>query len=453
MMSRSKNGIPSGILAGWILCGLLVCALGLAAFEQRLNGVTPHAYGTVGLWSAGLLLAAALLLRVFLAGSSKKKRCCFLGGLMLIAGLPALYALNASHEWRAGVGLFPLTHWHLLPASAFPEGTIRGLWLSVALASSLGAAASLPSGARRLLTALIVSAAAGMALLALHQRMVPRPYPVYEWTGLFVSQNHFAAFSYLVFPVALASGARAQYRAFQGGRLSNPSGFCYLVAGLLAGAVIVTGSRAGIAVMVVQVIGFILIQWRIRWRYPFAMQPFSRIHRMILGSLLVLVLASGGIGLARNLQLVRAVGHDLSFRSTVASDTLAMWRSRQWWGTGPGTFSVVFPYYQTLPVNQYFFKHAHCEPLQFLAEYGILGGGMTLAGFVLIGRSSRRYDRRSTQVPSFMELEGYGLLLALGGVGLHSLVDFPFRHPLILMLTCVWIGLLAGGRSRWKTED
>jgi len=369
--------------------------------------------------------------------------CHLLGGLILLGGLPVIYALNASHEWRAA-GLVPVEHWRLLPASAYPAGSLQAVWRAVMLAVVLWGTSVLPSKRRKVLVALMLAGAGVVALLTLHYRLAPRS--AYDWSRLFVSRNQYAAFACLMFPVALTSGARSQYKAFLGGRLSNPSGLWYLVAGLLAVSVIQTGSRAGIGILILQLAGFVWTQWRIRHNHPFAIPPLSPLHKVLLGGALVLALGLGSVSLIRNQPLLRQAGGDLEFRGVVRGDTWSMWRSRKWWGTGPGSFATVFPYYQTLPVDQYYFRHAHCEPLQFMAEYGILGGGLTIMGVALIlkGTGRRMGSRRS--LPAFKELEAHGLLLALGGVMLHGLVDFPFRHPLNLLLACVWVGLLAGSR-------
>ncbi len=362
-----------------------------------------------------------------------------LGGLILLVGLPVVYALNASHEWRAG-GLIPVEHWNLLPASAYPAGTFQAIGSAVILAAALLAGAVLPSSPRKVLIALILAGAGVVALLTWHCRLAPRS--AYDWTWLFVSRNQFAAFACLVFPVALTRGARSTYKAFLGGRLSNPSGLWYLVAGLLAVSVLQTGSRAGMAILILQIAGFILIQWRIRRDHPFAIPPLSPLRKVFMGGALALLVGLGIVSLIRYPPVLRPAGGDLDFRGVVRRDTWAMWRSRKWWGTGPGTFSMVFPYYQALPVEHYYFRHAHCEPLQFLGEFGLLGGGLTLLGAGLILKGAVRRSGTSRQMPAFKDLEGQGLRLALGGVLLHGLVDFPFRHPLILLVAGVWVGIL-----------
>ncbi len=368
-----------------------------------------------------------------------------LGGLILLAGLPVMYALNASHEWRAG-GLIPVDHWRLLPASAYPEGTTQVLGSAIMLAVVLWIGTALPSRPRKVLIALMLAVAGALAMLTMNHRLVPRS--PYDWTWLFVSRNQFAAFSCLMFPMALTSGARSQYKAFLDGRLSNPSVLWYLVACLLAVSVIQTGSRAAIAILILQIAGFIGIQWRVRRENPFVIPPLSMLRKVLLGGALALAIGLGTVSLIRNHQLLGAAGGDLEFRSVVRSDTSSMWRSRKWWGTGPGTFATVFPYYQTLPVERFYFRHAHCEPLQFLAEFGILGGVLAILGVGLILKGASRRPRYSQKVPAFKDLEGYGLMLSIGGVALHSLVDFPFRHPLILLVSGIWLGMLAHAFTR-----
>jgi O-antigen ligase len=281
----------------------------------------------------------------------------------------------------------------------------------------------------------------GIVLFTLQQRL--ESGSIYDWSWLFVSRNQFAAFACLVFPVALTCGARSHYKAFLSGRLSSPAGCFYLVAGLLAAAVMQTGSRAGIAIVVLQTFCMVMIQWRIRIRYPIVVPPPSIWQRAFVSISLVLGIGFGSLALMRNYSALRNASVDFDFRQTVRADTFTMWRAQKWWGSGPGTYERVFPYYQTLPIDQYFFRHAHCEPLQFLAEYGVLGCVIVVLGIGLIlagiGHHSPSVDAKT---PPEAELEGAGIVLALGGVLLHGLVDFPLRHPVILCVAGVWLAML-----------
>jgi hypothetical protein len=77
--------------------------------------------------------------------------------------------------------------------------------------------------------------------------------------------------------------------------------------------------------------------------------------------------------------------------------------------------------------------NVHCDPLQYAAEFGLIGSafGLTaLAGLL---------------VPAFRAMRRGGSLMVLGGAGLAlvaalSLIDIPFRCPAILM---TWTSILA----------
>jgi O-antigen ligase len=232
--------------------------------------------------------------------------------------------------------------------------------------------------------------------------------------------------------------------AFQTGRMSSPAGITLLAAALIGAAVAVSRSRAGLAVSGLIVVIFIFWQFRLQRRYPFMIPPASLAAKISLGTGALAVAGMVMLKVIRESGALARIVQELFFRRQVMADVLSMWKSHPWWGTGPGSFAAVFPYYQSVSLEKHFFAHAHCEPLEFLTEYGLLGGAVFLtvmAGLLLCGRHR---DTQSRSSPSFNELEGFGLMLALCGIGLHSLTDFPLRHPLNALLTWVWTGILLG---------
>lgn len=407
-----------------------------------VSGVDPSVLGHVAKSTFSLL---GLLGLVWSACKERRLIHFFIGATGVI-GLIAVYYYNPTHRWEEGVGALPIDHISLLPGSAFPLGTQTALAFAVTAAITAGLAIGLKD--REVLRGFGVASVVGAvtALFVLAQRLTPHLFPVFEWTGFFVYENHFAAFANLILPIALACGRRAQYRAFQSGQASSPAGLFYWMVFLLTAAVMLSRSRAGLFITGGTITAFILMQIRLRRRYPFLTPPLVWITKVGLGAG-VMILGLGLIGILHEEALLRSLGQELSFRSQTLLDTLSMWRDYRVWGTGPGSFAAVFPYYQSLPIGKYFFSHAHCEPLEFLAEYGVLGGGLIALAVAWIFFFGRCRDVQNTHSPSFMELEGFGLILALCGMGLHSLIDFPLRHPVNALLTWAWVGILVNRLS------
>ncbi len=114
-------------------------------------------------------------------------------------------------------------------------------------------------------------------------------------------------------------------------------------------------------------------------------------------------------------------------------------------GSGAGTFSEVFPYYQPSDIPG-FFRHAHNEYFQILAEFGLVG--TVLLGSTLV----MMWFLPAVRGRSYFDLGRWGrycLSLALLGVALHSLVDFRLRAPVICMLVASFMGI-GGGWRFWR---
>ena len=350
-----------------------------------------------------------------------------------------LYGLNPTYSWAEGAGARPIDHLSFLPGTAFPEGTASTARFALMAVTACGLTMSLEGKSVGLLFSGMILVGAITSLIAIGQRLSPRPYPVFDFTGFFPYENHFAAFVNLLLPITLCQGMRCRMRALQKGKLSSPAPLFFCAAGLMVAAVSLCDSRAGLLIAGLIVGSWLLWMAWLSRRYPQLMRVPSRcvVPGAIAAGVFVLIPA-----LVWAIRQMRRVGDELEFRFDVVADTLSMWLSRPWWGTGPGSFRAVFPYYQSLPVEKYFFRHAHCEPVQFLAELGVLGVlvCMVAGGLILSSGTGRKNRRRLT--PSFLALEGFGLCVALVGVGLHSLVDFPFRHPMIALLTVVWAAIL-----------
>lgn len=424
-----------------VLLFLLLLLLGAAAWNPFLSVS----------WSIGLLPGlAALSLAVCLFGRALPLRLGVAGAALL--GLIALYAWNPTHRWTEGTGLLPVAHIGWLPGSAFPVGSWGTLGLAAAMVAAYALAFQLSERQVRFLQMAVMLGAAAMALAVLTQRLEPKHSPIYEHTGIFVNENHFAVFSNLILPVVLALAARARFRAVQDGKPSSPAGLFILIAVLMGAAMALCHSRAGVTVMALEVMAVVGLCHILVRQYPFAGIPASFFEKS-LGALAILVVgALAVVAFAREWHHLDAIGREWAFRSGILKDTLAAWRAQPVWGTGPGTFTEVFPYYQSAVYQSHTILHAHCEPVQFLSEFGVVGG-LWVALAVLLGLSARRVAREEEeQIPSFVALERRAFALGLFACALHAGIDFPLRIPLIALLVAAWAGVWAGHRVPRKAE-
>lgn len=393
-----------------------------------------------GPWSVTGLLAMAAASLAVVPVRNRWAYAILLGGI-------ALYALNPTHRWVEGAGLLPAEPLPGLPGSAYARGTWNALGMAAGACAAFVLASALSARKARILQGAAAAAGAGLSLMALAQRLEPKAFPVFERTAIFVYENHFAAWANLVLPVTLALGARFRFQAVLEGRKSSPAGLCFLAALLLAAAIVLSRSRAGIAGMALAV-GVCALYYRsLSASLPFAGRAPARGRRIWVAGLCLAVAAAAAAAVAREWSGLAGLQTEVAFRWAILKDTLAVWRGQPVWGAGPGTFAAVFPYYQADPLLQgRTFLHAHCEPAQFLAEFGWLGGAglLAAAGFAVSGICGRR--ETDPDLPAFAELErrafGLGLLVCF----LHAIMDFPLRNPWIGMLAAAWAGIWAGSR-------
>jgi O-antigen ligase len=358
--------------------------------------------------------------------------------------LAGIYVLNHSHDWASG-GAMPVPYCAWLPASSNVSDSLGALHMGLMLLAMLALGRQL---GQRQITALgwgLIAGSSMMALVVLGQRLTPKPYPVFELTGLFRYENHYAAFANMTLPLALFWGLRQRIQELRGGSVSSP--FLLYVGGacLIGSAVLLSGSRAGILISFLVLLVFAAARLVLGRRYPILFRPVPRVVRTLIGPMVVAALTCGFlVYLWPRMGSGAGLASEISFRLQVLQDTVSMWLDRPLWGTGPGTFASVFPYYQSSSIETHYLKHAHCDPLEFLAEYGILGVLSLLAvvGTLFIPIRGMRFGNQRL-IPAWFEIEGLALILALLTIALHGMVDFPFRHPLNTLLAALFIAIVS----------
>jgi O-antigen ligase/polysaccharide polymerase Wzy-like membrane protein len=125
-------------------------------------------------------------------------------------------------------------------------------------------------------------------------------------------------------------------------------------------------------------------------------------------------------------------------------------------GFGPGTFRVVFPSYNSVSMSRVpgTWRFLHEDYLQTVLEWGWLGSSLwALLFFGGITTGIRSYNKyaRSEWTPRRRLLEPL-VIIALVGVALHALVDFPFQIASIQLYVATYLGL-CWGSSLWRSEE
>ena len=207
---------------------------------------------------------------------------------------------------------------------------------------------------------------------------------------------------------------------------------------LLAGAVLLTTSRAGIGLLiVVAAIAAVVVGYRYRARW----NPRTM---MVLGGTGVAVLATLAWAFATN-PVAGRIGARFANGSEPRPE---IWRDtiyaigQYWpWGSGIGTFVPVFVAAERLEaVDSSFPNRAHNELLELALEAGIPGLA-ALAG--LVGFLAWRWATRIRATASDGERAELGFAAAtLVLLGAHSIVDYPLRSMALAALAGVAGGII-----------
>ena len=237
-----------------------------------------------------------------------------------------------------------------------------------------------------------------------------RPAPGAQVFGPFVDKSHFAVLMELLLPGALLLALRDSEKQL----------IYFVLCGLMLASVVVCASRAGAVIVVAEVLTVLLVS---------TLWSKGRVTRGSRGRLLLKVgaLAAIAIGLTlaagteKLLQRFAALEKDIN-RVEVATATWEIFETRPLQGYGLGSFQFVFPAFSPFD-DGYRWDHAHNDPLQFAMELGIAGPIAILALIVLLF------------VGKYPQEIWLGRILPLAGAGMHSLVEFPFQIPGLVMVS------------------
>ncbi|REJ81856.1 MAG: O-antigen ligase domain-containing protein [Acidobacteria bacterium] len=369
----------------------------------------------VALFGAFVALAAACGGRVFPVVAP-------LAWVALLGAAPMLGARFGS-SWLDGV-------------SAAPELSARlaALWLGLAAFAAALAWACRRRRARLVVALGIVSASGVQLTMAVLDRMLGGGDSIWRVAvapaggrlrGTYVNPDHLAFLLLLALPLVAVWAARWMRRS--GERGGNP-----LVAAVVPLAlwslfllgVAATGSRAALAIAAV--VG--------------ALQATVRLARLgrggrLLASLLVvaavglpLILGPLGEGSAL-IRYAESSRYDLRFdqRWTVYRTTFALWLERPLLGHGLGAFREAFDRVQPESLQRDWW-HAHSDPLELLADVGLIGTvPLVLVWLALVVGLMRRRLGGALRGDDGDLAEALACSLLAGAA--HCCVDFPLANP------------------------
>ncbi len=412
--------------------------------------------------SLGGLAALALLLAPLEHGNNLALLGAVIGLLLVAAGgtvlarrdgpavapHPLLAALFLLWGWAGVAGLLGEVRysawlaWWTLGAAPL-AAVVGGRW-----AGRPGAAA------RRI--GLLLALAAALALHGLWQRFAMGE----QARSLFLNPHTHEAFLSLASLPALALLARRLGAPPPAPRPWLLAAACLLVVFAIA----VNGGRgstlslgAGVAVLVALGRGWGRMGWR----------ALGRVVALVLGAYLAAALLApgsversvGGLAaetgsVARRLSGGPALAarpeseRDPAQRLLLWGSTLRLIREMPWHGVGPGNFWQAFARYRD-PRDASAGFHAHNDYLELLAELGWPGLGLLAVLMALVAHAGARAVR-ARRAAGGSRAEAIGLLAALGGLAVHSLVTFNLYALAVLALAGLYLGRLSSlaGRRR-----
>jgi O-antigen ligase len=234
--------------------------------------------------------------------------------------------------------------------------------------------------------------------------------------GPFVNRNHFAGFAELTVPVGLA------LMIFRGLRRDT-----FPLASLLTivpvGALILSGSRAGIVSFAFELVVLALIaRTRKRGAYP------PRLAALALVGLAAIALI-GWLGVSKAIErfsTLHAGDITLSRRSTMVRGAVRVFLTHPIAGCGLGSLVAVYPRFETF-YDGLIVDHVHNDYMEILAEMGLLGALCGCAFLWILFRDARKCF--VAEQGHFSRAIHAAAITALCGLLLHSLVDFNLHIP------------------------
>jgi O-antigen ligase/polysaccharide polymerase Wzy-like membrane protein len=250
--------------------------------------------------------------------------------------------------------------------------------------------------------------------------------------GPFINRNHYAGWMVMAMPVvagyACAQLAQAERPYARGlaatlrwlARVDSSRfilvGFCALMMGT---ALVVTGSRSGVASFAVAMLVFGLLAMRL------SRGGRARV-KVAVCMIVILVAAVGWAGVDRTVGRFLVARADAPSRLVAWQDTARIIDDFPLVGTGMGTYAQAMMVYQT-GGRPRMYAQAHNDYLQIVAEGGGLVAIPVVVTALIVAAGIRRRLRRGDDSATYWVRAG--AIAGLAGIAAQSLVEFSLQMP------------------------
>jgi O-antigen ligase len=427
-----------------VSCGLSILSLGVALCVRRYSGKYASR-------QPFRLRTLPILLRfpIFWLGLM------FLFYILVQALNPAwIYAATDRGWWLQGV-----SHIAWLPTGLRTPFAQASPWRSLMIYSSawMSTCAIWTGFTRRkslrILLVLLTINAFLLALFGLAERALHADRIFWFWkppasyfVSSFVYRNHAGAYFDLTLAICCAVGFWYYRLQIRRQEPSSPAVMFGLFAAIIAAIVLYSYSRGATILM----LGLLAIVAGMIGRLSFLSRDSSRslLTIIFVGLVFVTIVGLSLIGLKTDEigERMRTLGrqidpHSENFRLVVYQATWEMAEDRLVLGWGAGSYYYCFPGYQARHPEICFardshkrllFEHTHDDYLELLAEYGVVGCSLLVAGlaYCLFRLLRLRVWRHPSASILFL-----GCLVTM----IHATFDFPFFNPAVLITwCCLW---------------
>lgn len=451
-------------ITDWIAVALLGIALGL-------GGATGQ-----GFWSdsiaqlAGVFVVFAVILSALNASSPSSLRTPLVLAAMVVVvpsaqliPLPpevwsVLPGRSTIYESFVQIGVDP--PW--LPLSLSPEKTLRACLSLVPPVAVFLSAALLGPGARRWMALSVLafvglSIALGAAQISDGPSSPLRFYPATNLgaaVGFFANRNHFSA---LLYSGVCFLGAWTIWLAQRRGeKFQVALVLCLMLYVMLAAAILMAGSRAGIGLAMLAAIGIGSMAVRelgggVLAAFDMRDMRFSIILATIAG---VVVITGAFLSATKLVDLIET----MVVREARLEIFKTTWSAANAYapiGAGFGTFASVYQMFESpQQIASEFINRAHNDWLEIWLEGGLVSVGAAAAFFVWFARASARAWRKSLLAASshFDSSLARASTIVVLVLVLHSFVDYPLRTTAIASIFGFACGSLVGAGRREEMD-